>query len=147
MLVLASSTIMTELSSTITIQAPPDAVWQVISDFGAACKYLTMVVDYTMEGVGADALRWLTNADGNTIVEHLIVLDGIAQRLSYALLIDSPFHHCLTTMALHDLGNNQTELKWSATFQPNGLPASEAVDLLEGALAANCLALMQFMER
>ena len=40
----------------------------------------------------------------------------------------------------------EAELAWSASFQPDGLPASEAVTLLEGALATNCLALKQFME-
>ncbi len=49
-------------------------------------------------------------------------------------------------MAVRDLGPHQAELTWSASFQPDGLPASEAVDLLEGALAENCLALKQFME-
>jgi len=48
---------------------------------------------------------------------------------------------------LRDLGPYQTELTWSATFQPDGLPANEAVGLMEGALAQNCLALQQFIER
>ena len=50
-------------------------------------------------------------------------------------------------MAVSDLGPNQAELLWSASFQPDGFPASEAVMLLEGTLAANCLALKQWLER
>ena len=68
-------------------------------------------------------------------------MGGVARRLSYALLTDMLFGDCVTTMAVRDLGPNQAELAWSASFQPDGLPASEAVDLLKGALAANCLAL------
>jgi hypothetical protein len=34
---------MTRVASTITIHAPADTIWQVISDFGAACQYLAMV--------------------------------------------------------------------------------------------------------
>ena len=49
-------------------------------------------------------------------------------------------------MMLRDLGSHLTELTWSATFQPDGLPASEAADLLDGALAENCRALKQFIE-
>ena len=49
-------------------------------------------------------------------------------------------------MTVHDLGPNQAEVEWSATFEADGLPASEAAELMEGALAANCLALKQFME-
>ncbi len=137
---------MTHVSSTITIYAPVDAIWQVISDFGAVCEYLSRVVSCTVEGVGVGALRRLASADGSIIVERLEVLDTAAYRLSYALLINSPFRNCLTSMALHCLGSNQTKLEWSASFQADGLPASEAAELLEGALADNCLALKQFME-
>ena len=70
-----------------------------------------------------------------------------AHRLGYALLTDTPFGNCLTTMSVRDRGPNQAELAWSATFQPDGIPPSEAVALLEGALAANCLALKQLLER
>ena len=137
---------MTHATSTVTIHVPADAIWQVISDFGAAGQYLAGVVDCTVEGEGVGALRTLTSADGSAIVERLETLDAASQRLSYALLTDTPFRNCLTTMAVRDLGPHQAELTWSASFQPDGLPASEAVDLLEGALAENCLALTQFME-
>jgi len=50
-------------------------------------------------------------------------------------------------MAVRDLGLRQAELEWSVTFEADGLPASEVVELMEGALSANCLALKQFMER
>ena len=69
-----------------------------------------------------------------------------AHRLGYALLTDTPFGNCLTTISVRDLGSHLAELAWSASFQPDGLPASEAVALLEGALTANCLALKQLME-
>ena len=137
---------MTHAISTITIHVPADTIWQVISDFGAAGQYLAGVVDCMVEGEGVGALRTLTSADGSAIVERLETLDSASQRLSYALLTDTPFSNCLTTMAVRDLGSTQAYLAWSATFEPDGLPESEAVDLLESALAENCLALKQFME-
>jgi hypothetical protein len=137
---------MTYASCKTTINIPADAIWQVIGDFGAASQYLAGIVNCTVEDAGVGALRTLTSSDGSTIVERLETLDGVARRLSYALLTDTPFRDCVTTMAVSDLGPNQAELVWSASFQPDGLPASEAVMLLEGALAANCLALKQFIE-
>jgi len=137
---------MTHATSTVTIHVPADAIWQVISDFGAAGQYLAGVVDCTVEGAGVGALRTLTSADGSAIVERLETLDAASQRLSYALLTDTPFTNCLTTMAVRDLGSSQAEVEWSATFEADGLPADEARDMLEGALTANCLALKQFME-
>ena len=94
---------MTQASSKIIISAPIDAVWQVISDFGAAGRYLAGVVNCTVDGAGVGALRTLTNADGSTIVERLEMLDQAARRLSYALLTDTPFRNCLTTIIVRDL--------------------------------------------
>jgi hypothetical protein len=138
---------MTQVSSTITINAPADAIWQLISDFGAAGHYLAGIGDCTVVGEGVGARRTLTNGGDSTVVERLETLDNAARRLSYSLLSDTPFGNCLTTMVVRDLGPKQAELVWSASFQPEGIPVSEAVDLLEGALAANCLVLKQFLER
>ena len=137
---------MTHASCTTSIDIPADAIWRVIRDFGAASQYLAGVVNCTVEGEGVGALRTLTSADGNTIVERLETLDGVARRLSYTLLTDTPFRNCLTTMMVRELGQSRAELEWSATFEADGLPTQEAVELLEDALAANCLALKQFTE-
>jgi hypothetical protein len=53
----------------------------------------------------------------------------------------------VTTLAVRDLGPYQAKLAWWASFQPVGLPLSETVELLEGALVANCVALKQLVER
>jgi hypothetical protein len=128
------------------INAPAGVIWRLIGDFGAAGQYLAGVVNCMVAGEGVGAQRTLTSADGSTIVERLETLDGVARRLSYALLTDTPFRNCLTTMTVRELGQSRAELEWSTTFEADGLPAEEARELLEDALAANCLALKQFME-
>jgi hypothetical protein len=137
---------MTYASSKITINVPASAIWQVIGDFGAASQYLAGVIQCKVKGEGVGAQRTLTNTDGSMIVERLETLDQAAYRLSYALLTDTPFRNCLMTMQVRELGPNRAELAWSAAFKAEGIPASEAVALLEGALAENCLALKQFLE-
>ena len=134
---------MAQALSKIMIRASADAVWQVIGDFGAACRYLAGVVDCTMEGEGVGSLRTLTSADGSTVVERLETLDEAARRLSYALLTDTPFRDCLTTVSVRDLGRGQGEVTWAATFDADGLPASEAVEMLEGAFELNGRALQR----
>ena len=136
---------MTHASCKTTINLPALAIWRVLSDFGAACQYFVMVIDCTVEGQGIGALRTLTYADGSHIVERLEALDDVAYRLSYALLSDTPFRDCLTTVTVHDLGPGQCEVAWSAAFQPDGLPASEAVEMLEGAFDLNSRALQRFL--
>jgi len=81
----------------------------VISEFGAAGRYLAGVVDCTVEGEGVGALRTLTSADGSAIVERLEALDEVTYRLSYALLTDTPFADCLNSLALRDLGLHQSD--------------------------------------
>lgn len=138
---------MTQVSCKTTINKTDDAIWRVISNFGAAGQYLSGIVSCTVEGKGVGALRTLTSADGSMVVERLETLDETTHQLSYILLTDTPFRNCLTIMTVYDLGPNLAELEWSATFEPEGIPISEAADMLEGALSANCLALKQFMER
>ncbi len=138
---------MTQVSCATTIAVSSEVVWQVISDFGAACQFLVGVVACMVEGEGVGAQRTLTSTDGSTIVERLEELDKVTRRLSYALLTDTPFRDCLTTMQVHDLGPNQAEVDWSATFEASGLPVDEARHMLESALEANCIALKQFLER
>ena len=138
---------MTQVSCTITINISAHDLWQVIGDFGAAGQYLNEVVTCTIEGEGIGALRTLTSDDGSMIIERLETRDEVVYQLSYTLLTDTPFRNCLTTMTLRELASNQVKLEWSATFEPDGIPAIEAEQMLEGALAANCLALKQFMER
>ena len=138
---------MTFVFSQITIDRPAEAAWQVLSDFAAACNYLSAVVECRVEGVGVGAQRILTSADGSTIVERLVSLDSPAHRLSYLLLSDTPFRECLTTVSVRDLGPGKSEAEWSAAFEAEGIPANEAEDILAGFLAANCLALKQFLER
>lgn len=136
---------MTRASSKTIIHVPATAIWQVIGDFGAAGQYLAEVINCTVAGAGVGALRTLTYADGSVIVERLEALDDVAHRLSYALLTDTPFRGCLTTVTVHDLGRGQSEVAWTATFAADGLPASEAAEMLEGAFEANSRALRHFL--
>jgi hypothetical protein len=62
---------MTHTSCKTSIDLPAGAIWQVLSDFGGACRRLVMVVDCTVVGAGVGALRTLTSADGSTIIERL----------------------------------------------------------------------------
>ena len=110
-----------------------------------SCHQQHGVINCTVEGEGIGARRTLTSADGSTVVERLETLGGVARRLSYALLTDMPFGNCPNTMSVRDLGPNQAELAWSASFQADGLPASEAVELLEGAFELNGRALQHFL--
>jgi hypothetical protein len=136
---------MTQASCKTEINMPAEDVWQVLSDFGAACQYLVMVENCTVEGQGIGALRTLTYTDGSTIVERLAAFDDAVYQLSYTLLSDTPFRDCLTTVTVYDLSPVHCDVAWTASFQPDGLPASEAQAMLEGAFDLNSRALQHFL--
>ena len=88
-----------------------------------------------------------------SFTKHLLVRAGDViyvlptHRDALAVAADGqPLGDGLTTVTLRDLGRGRRQVRWSATFEADGLPAQEAAVLLEGALAANCVALKQFME-
>ncbi len=118
-----------------------------LGDFSAACDVLALVVACHVEGAGVGARRTLTGADGSMIVERLEALEQDSRRLSYRLLSDTPFRDCLTTVSVHDLEPGQSQVAWSATFEADGIPESEAGELMAGAVTANCLAVKRFLER
>ena len=105
-----------------------------------ACSSTVLVLAGTERAAYADQRRWHC-----AIAEHLEALDEVAHRLSYALLTDTPFSNCLTTMTVRDPDPNQAELAWSATFQSDGLPVSEAQEMLEGVFKSNSRALQHFL--
>ena len=49
-------------------------------------------------------------------------------------------------MTIRDLIPNWAELVLSASFQADGIPGSDAIALLEGAMADNCRTLKQVLE-
>ena len=59
----------------------------------------------------------------------------------YHRATESPFRDCLTSVTVRDLGRGQGEVTWAATFAADGLPASEAMEMLEGAFESNSRAL------
>jgi len=119
----------------------------VLGDFSAACDVLALVVACHVEGAGVGARRTLTGADGSMIVERLEALEQDSRRLSYRLLSDTPFRDCLTTVSVQEREPGQSEVTWSATFEADGIPESEAGELMAGAVTANCLAVKRFLER
>jgi hypothetical protein len=139
--------VMLQATKVITIRAPVEAVWQVISDFGAGARYLAMVTHCIVQGTGTGALRTLTYLDGSVISERLEMVDEAAKSLNYSLLTDTAFGNCLLTIRLRARSSDRTELTWAARFRPTSLPVNEAWSLMEGMLMDNCQVLKQFLER
>lgn len=131
-----------------TIEASADDVWQTISDFNGAGKYLSAIASSTLQGTGVGALRTITLKDGTRVIERLEHLDEPAQSLSYAITeAPLPLGDYVSTMQLRALGERQCELNWSSTFKAKGVPEAEARQLVESLYAAGFKGLKRLHER
>jgi len=124
---------MANISMRTTIHASADAVWQTIRDFNAAPRYIAAIANSVMQGSGVGAVRTLTLQDGAQVVERLESLDHQARTLSYSIAsAPLPLAHYVSTMRVQDLGGGRCELRWSPTFEPQGVTEAEAKQLVEG---------------
>jgi hypothetical protein len=117
-----------------TIRAPADKVWETIRNFNGLPKFIAAITSSNMEGSGEGAVRTLTLQDSDSpIVERLERLDYQARILSYSIVESPlPLEDYIAIMEVRELDKNQCELKWSSTFEPQGVPEAEAIKIVEG---------------
>jgi hypothetical protein len=132
-------------ASKISVHAPVDVVWHVISDFGAADRYLPGVIACSVEGSGVGALRTLTHADGSQTVERLEEWDGGTYTLSYTQLSGTPFHNLLTKISVGEIASDHCEVTFWATLQPDGEPTGDQLETLAESLESNARGLLRLL--
>jgi hypothetical protein len=76
----------THATSTVTIDVSADAIWRVISDFGAGGQYLAGVVN--LQSRARKSAHPDPRRRHYAIVKRLAALDAATQRLAYSLLPD-----------------------------------------------------------
>ncbi len=124
---------MSHVSMQETIGASAAEVWKTISDFNGAGTYIGGIANSTMEGEGVGAVRTITMKNGGQVRERLESFDPQTCTLSYAIIGGViPLENYLSTMEVKDLGDGQSTLAWSSTFEPKGVSEEEAKTLVEG---------------
>lgn len=118
------------------INAPTDMVWQTVGDFNGLGKFVSAIAQSTQEGDGIGAVRTLTLADGNQIVEKLERLDEQNHALAYSMVSPSPFLGYLSTMEVRAVNDDHSEFIWSSSFMPQGISEAAAKAQMEGLYAA-----------
>lgn len=125
---------MPKVNMSTRINSSADQVWKVLRDFNGLSVFVAAIKKSTMEGTGIGAVRTLTLEGGAApIVEKLEKLDEKARTLSYSVVTSPlPLKNYLATVETIDTGPQQCEVRWSSTFDPQGVPEAEAVKLVEG---------------
>lgn len=107
-----------------------DTVWETIRDFKAINRYATGITQCKMEGDGIGSIRKLTVASGE-ILERLESLDDQAKEITYSLIKSPlPIESCQSTMSLSYVDEGKCSIKWSSSFEPDGVPEKEAIRVL-----------------
>jgi len=115
------------------INAPADAVWATIRDFGGLRKFVASIAQCTVKGSGVGATRTIAFEGGGGAVERLEGLHDAKRTLTYSIIEgELPFEGYLSTMAVRDLGKGRCEVSWSATFEPKGASEADGKAIIEG---------------
>ncbi|MFV8243514.1 SRPBCC family protein [Mycolicibacterium peregrinum] len=124
---------MASISLSRTVNASPDAVWDLIGGFDTLPDWLPFIPSSVSERGGR--VRRLTSADGGTIVEMLTAFD--AQRRSYSYtILEAPFPVSAyeSTIRVHAVPGQAdvAEVQWSGRFAPDGVSDAEVEELFAG---------------
>lgn len=124
---------MASIIKDILIDAPADAVWDAVADFGAVHRRFApgFVTDVTLE----PGARKVTFGDGTVVRELFLGLDHDARRLAYSVQTERLAHHS-ASFQVADAGGGKTRLTWTADVLPDEMGPYLAERMAEGLKAA-----------
>lgn len=114
----------------LELPAAAGEVWALVGDFDGLPRWNAGIERSELSEDGRR--RTLVLKAGGTVVEELLHRDEAGRSLSYAV-VDGPLpvRRHRATIAVIDRGPNQSTVRWSCTFEPEGVP----VQTLEGVFA------------
>jgi Polyketide cyclase / dehydrase and lipid transport/Domain of unknown function (DUF4331) len=105
------------VTKSIDVAAPPQEVWALIGQFGAA--WHPLVADLHTTGSGVGELRTIDTIDGKTIVEQLADLNESDLTLKYTLISGIPATRYEGVMDVRAKGAGAT-VTWTVNYRPEG---------------------------
>jgi len=124
---------MASIIQDILIDAPADAVWDAVSDFGAVHRrFAPGFVTHVELVPGA---RMVTFGSGVTAKELFLGRDDAHRRLAYSVQSERMAHHSASFQVL-DEGGGRSRLVWSADVLPDEIAPYVAGMMAEGLKAA-----------
>lgn len=107
---------MATIIKTVEIDAPADAVWDAVADFGAVHRRFApgFVANVELE----PGARLVTFGDGSVARELFLGRDDAHRRLAYSVQSERLAHHN-ASFQVTDLGSGRTRLTWTADVLPD----------------------------
>lgn len=106
-----------KVTKSIEVAAPPQEVWALIGQFGAA--WHPLVADLHTTGTGVGELRTIDTIDGKTIIEQLADIDERERAVKYTLISGIPATRYEGVMDVRPNGAGST-VTWTVNYRPEG---------------------------
>ena len=109
---------MASILKSIEIDAPADAVWDAVADFGAVHRRFApgFVTNVELE----PGARIVTFGDGTAAKELFLGCDHAHRRLAYSVQSERLAHHSASFQVV-DLGGGRSKLIWTADVLPDAM--------------------------
>lgn len=107
---------MASILKTIEIDAPADAVWDAVADFGAVHRRFAPGFVTNVELI--PGARMVTFGNGMTVKELFLARDDAARRLAYSVRSET-FQHHSASLTVTDVGHGRSRLDWRADILPD----------------------------
>lgn len=120
---------MATIIKTIEIDAPADAVWDAVSDFGAVHRRFAPGFVTGVELV--EGARVVTFGSGAVAKEVFLGIDQDARRLAYSVRAER-FEHHNASFRVTDLGDGRSGLTWTTDVLPDAIAPYVAGMMEEG---------------
>lgn len=120
---------MASIIKDIAIEAPAEAVWDAVADFGAVHRRFAPGFVTNVELV--PGARMVTFADGMVVKELFLGCDHAKRRLAYSVQSERLAHHSASFRVLDD-GPGRSRLVWTADVLPDEMATFIAGRMDEG---------------
>lgn len=114
---------MTTIIKTIDIDAPADAVWDAVSDFGAVHTRFAPGFVTNVELI--EGARIVTFGNGMVAKELFLGRDDARRRLAHSVRTETFTHHS-ASFVVSDLGAGRSRLTWTADVLPEAVAPTVA---------------------
>jgi uncharacterized protein YndB with AHSA1/START domain len=110
-----------KVEHSIVIDAPPEQVWEVVSDFNGLPRWLPTIESSRIilgKNREVGAIRELVRANGTKVQEKLIAYEPWNMSLSYTYIGGQPgASDYYPTMTVKPAGNGKSRVEWKARFK------------------------------
>ncbi|MEO8159070.1 MAG: SRPBCC family protein [Betaproteobacteria bacterium] len=109
------------IEHSVVINAPPEAVWDIVSDFNGLPRWLPPIVESRLilgKNREVGAIRELTRANGTKVQEKLIAYEPWNMSLGYTYIggqVGATDY--FPTITVSDAGNGKSKVVWKARFK------------------------------